>query len=97
MFVPGRWAAEFKSSLPPFAYLPFGGGARRCIGESFAWMELVLVLSTIAQRWRLRLVPGHPVVPQPVFTLRTKHGMKMTAFGRSERSDRSDVRDVRPF
>jgi cytochrome P450 len=77
-FWPERWTPAFKSSLPPFAYVPFGGGARRCIGESFAWMELMLVLSTIAQRWRLRLVPGHPVVPQPVITLRLKHGLRMT-------------------
>lgn len=81
-FMPGRWTPEFKASLPPFAYLPFGGGARRCIGESFAWMELVLVLSTIAQRWKLRLVPGHPVVPQPVITLRLKHGLRMTVHRR---------------
>ena len=81
-FLPDRWTPELKASLPPFAYLPFGGGPRRCIGESFAWMELVLVLSTIAQRWRLRLVPGHPVVPQASVTLRTKHGMKMTAIAR---------------
>jgi cytochrome P450 len=78
-FDPDRWTPEFKAALPPFAYFPFGGGARRCIGESFAWMELVLVASTIAQRWKLRLVPGHPVVPQPVVTLRMKHGLKMTA------------------
>jgi hypothetical protein len=45
-------------------------------------MELVLVLSTLAQRWRLRLVPGHPVVPQASVTLRTKHGMKMTTLAR---------------
>jgi len=77
-FRPERWTPEFKASLPPFAYFPFGGGARRCIGESFAWMELVLVMSTLAQRWRMRLVPGHPVAPQPVVTLRIKHGLKMT-------------------
>ncbi len=75
--MPERWTPEFKASLPPFAYFPFGGGARRCIGESFAWMELVLVAATLAQRWRMRLVPGHPVVPQPVVTLRMKHGAKM--------------------
>ncbi len=74
-FDPDRWTPEFKAGLPPFAYLPFGGGARRCIGESFAWMELVLVASTIAQQWRLTPVPGHPVVPQPVVTLRLKHGL----------------------
>jgi cytochrome P450 len=78
-FHPDRWTTEFKSSLPRFAYFPFGGGPRQCIGESFAWMELVLVVATIAQQWRLRLVPGHPVVPQPLVTLRTKHGMRMIA------------------
>jgi cytochrome P450 len=76
-FEPDRWTPAFRAALPKFAYFPFGGGPRQCIGESFAWMELVLVVSTIAQRWSLKLVPGHPVVPQPVVTLRTKHGMKM--------------------
>jgi cytochrome P450 len=84
-FNPDRWTAAFKASLPPFAYVPFGGGARRCIGESFAWMELVLVLSTLAQRWRLAAVPGHRVVPQPVITLRMKHGLKMTVHERRQR------------
>jgi len=78
-FMPARWTPEFRQTLAPFAYVPFGGGTRRCIGESFAWMELVLVTAAIAQRWRLRLVPGHPVVPQPVVTLRMKHGLRMTA------------------
>ena len=77
-FLPDRWTPQFRASLPPFAYFPFGGGARRCIGESFAWMELILVVTTIAQRWQLRLVPGHPVAPLPVITLRLKHGLKMT-------------------
>jgi cytochrome P450 len=81
-FVPERWTAEFKASLPPFAYLPFGGGQRRCIGDQFAWTELSLVLATIAQRWTLRLVPGHPVAPQAVVTLRLKHGLKMTLHNR---------------
>jgi cytochrome P450 len=77
-FNPDRWTPEFRATLPRFAYFPFGGGPRQCIGESFAWMELILLVATIAQRWQLRLVPGHPVVPQPLITLRTKHGMKMT-------------------
>ena len=81
-FDPDRWTAEFRARLPKFAYFPFGGGPRQCIGESFAWMELVLVTATIAQRWKLRLVPGHPVVPQPLVTLRTKHGMRMTVAAR---------------
>jgi cytochrome P450 len=77
-FVPDRWTPEFRAGLPKFAYFPFGGGPRQCIGESFAWMELILLVATIAQQWQLRLVPGHPVVPQPLLTLRTKHGMRMT-------------------
>ena len=81
-FRPDRWTPAFRAALPKFAYFPFGGGPRQCIGESFAWMELVLVVATIAQRWRLQLVPGHPVAPQPLVTLRAKHGMKMTACAR---------------
>jgi cytochrome P450 len=77
LFDPDRWTPEFRAQLPKFAYCPFGGGPRQCIGESFAWMELILLVATIAQQWRLRLVPGHPVVPQPVVTLRAKHGMRM--------------------
>jgi len=77
-FDPDRWTPEFRAALPKFAYFPFGGGPRQCIGESFAWMELILLTATISQQWRLRLVPGHPVVPQPLITLRAKHGMRMT-------------------
>src|SRR4030095_5708794 len=64
-FQPQRWTAEFKAQLPKYAYFPFGGGPRGCIGEGFAWMELVLVVATLAQQWKLRLRPGHHVVPQP--------------------------------
>jgi cytochrome P450 len=77
-FDPDRWTPEFRAGLPKFAYFPFGGGPRQCIGESFAWMELILLVATIAQQCRLRLVPGHPVAPQPLITLRAKHGMRMT-------------------
>jgi cytochrome P450 len=77
-FLPERWTAEFKASLPKHAYFPFGGGPRTCIGEAFAWMELVLVVATIAGRWDLRLLPGHPVKVQPLLTLRARHGMRMT-------------------
>jgi len=81
-FDPDRWTPDFRATLPRFAYFPFGGGPRQCIGESFAWMELILLVATIAQQWRLQLVPGHPVVPEPLVTLRTKHGMRMTAHRR---------------
>ncbi len=59
-FHPARWTPEFRQGLMPFAYFPFGGGTRRCIGESFAWMELVLVTATIAQRWRSGSCPAIP-------------------------------------
>jgi len=81
-FDPDRWTPQFKAALPRFAYFPFGGGPRQCIGESFAWMELVLLMATLAQRWRFQLVPGHPVVPQAAVTLRSKYGMKMIANAR---------------
>jgi cytochrome P450 len=78
VFAPERWAAPAETSHPKLAYFPFGGGPRQCIGESFAWMEALLLLATLAQQWQLRLVPGHRVVPQPLVTLRPKGGMPMT-------------------
>lgn len=77
-FDPLRWTPEAQNTRPKFAYFPFGGGPRLCIGESFAWMEGVLLLATIAQHWRLRLAPGFPVATLPLITLRPKHGMRMT-------------------
>jgi cytochrome P450 len=76
-FDPERWTPEARESRQKFSYFPFGGGPRLCIGESFAWMEGALVLATIAQRFRMRLAPGHPVEMQPLVTLRPKHGMRM--------------------
>ena len=83
-FDPERFSPANEASRPRFAYFPFGGGARQCIGEQFAWMELVLVLATIAQKWKLRLVPSHVVQPQPLITLRPRFGMKMTLEPRVE-------------
>jgi cytochrome P450 len=76
-FDPDRFSAEGKARQPKFTYFPFGAGSRQCIGESFAWMEGVLILATIAQKWKLSLVPGHRVEPQPLITLRPKFGMRM--------------------
>lgn len=80
-FDPGRWTPELRAARPKFSYFPFGGGARVCIGEHFAWMEGVLLLATLAQRWRLELEPGHPVDYRALITLRPKHGMRMTVHG----------------
>src|SRR5579871_5737644 len=82
-FDPDRFTPEAKARRTKFTYFPFGAGFRQCIGESFAWMEGVLVLATLAQRWKLRLVPGHPVEPEPLITLRPKYGMRMLVEERS--------------
>jgi cytochrome P450 len=76
-FHPDRWADGLAQRLPKYAYFPFGGGPRMCIGNSFAMMETVLVLATMAQRFRMRLVPGHAVTPWPSITLRLRHGIKV--------------------
>ena len=76
-FVPERWALNSAASLPRYAYFPFGGGPRQCIGEGFAWMEGLLLLATVAQTWHMRLVPDHPVEPLPLVTLRPKYGIHM--------------------
>lgn len=77
-FDPERWTLEAKEARPQFSYFPFGGGPRRCIGEGFAWMEGILLIATLAQRWRMRLVPNHRVETNAVITLRPKYGMRMT-------------------
>jgi len=77
IFNPDRFSPEGKARRTKVTYFPFGAGARQCIGESFAWMEGVLILATLAQKWKLRLVAGHRVEPQPLITLRPKHGMQM--------------------
>ncbi|MGA2538277.1 MAG: cytochrome P450 [Terracidiphilus sp.] len=81
-FWPERFTAEAKAARPKFAYFPFGGGGRQCIGESFAWMEAMLALATIAQRWRLALVPGQTIVAQPKITLRPSKGIRVIAVPR---------------
>ncbi len=77
-FDPDRWLPEKSQKLPRFAYFPFGGGPRQCIGNSFAMMEATLLLATIAQRFHFRAVSGHPIVTVPSFTLRPKHGIRTT-------------------
>lgn len=76
-FDPERFTPESKARRTKFTYFPFGAGPRQCIGEALAWMEGVLLLATIGQQWKLRLVSGHPVEPEPLITLRPKYGMKM--------------------
>ncbi len=82
-FDPERWTPEARQARPAYAYFPFGGGARRCIGEGFAWMEGVLVLATLAARWRVHLVPDQRIEMQPLITLRPKHGIRATLEARA--------------
>jgi cytochrome P450 len=76
-FDPERFSPENSAARQRFSYLPFGGGQRICIGAAFATTEAIALLATIAQRFRLRLKPGHKVDPQGLITLRARHGMKM--------------------
>jgi cytochrome P450 len=76
-FDPERFTPERTAARPRFAYIPFGGGPRICIGAAFAMTEAVLILATIAQRYRLSLKPGHPVEPQGLITLRPRYGLRM--------------------
>jgi cytochrome P450 len=81
-FKPERFAPDNAAALTKGAYLPFGAGPRQCIGSMFALTEAVLILATIAQRYSLRLKPGHAVEADPVLTLNARHGMPMTAEAR---------------
>lgn len=77
-FDPERFLPANSAGRPRFAYIPFGGGPRLCIGDSFALMEGPLILATVAQRYRLDLVPSHPVTMDALVTLRPRNGLLMT-------------------
>ena len=92
-FDPDRWAAE-GAARPRYAYFPFGGGPRLCIGAGFAMMEAVLVLATILQRFRLALVPGQDFTPWATVTLRPRHGVRVIPRGREpSEQPRSTIAD----
>jgi cytochrome P450 len=76
-FLPDRWLDGLAKRLPRLAYFPFGGGPRLCMGQQFAMLEAVLVLSTIAQHWRLVHAPESAADMVPALTLRPRHGMRM--------------------
>ena len=77
-FRPERWFEKsVKEAGQSFTYFPFSSGVRRCIGESFAWTEGILLIATLARKWKLELVQGQKIGLQPMITLRPKYGMKM--------------------
>jgi len=88
-FAPERWQTKEIESRPKFSYFPFGGGARVCLGERFAWMEVVFVIATLASRWRLRMPSGQRVETKARITLRPKYPMRMIVEGRAGFSDPS--------
>ena len=81
-FRPERWTPEFESQLHKYAYFPFGAGPRVCIGSSFAMMEMILVLATIGQKFRLQLNRDHSVEVYPGMSLRPKHGVQVKVHAR---------------
>jgi cytochrome P450 len=76
-FDPDRFTPEAKAARPKFTYFPFGGGSRQCIGESFAWMEGVFAIATLAQRWRMAYLDASPPAPQAKITLRPRDPLMM--------------------
>lgn len=77
-FYPDHFLPEAEKARPRYAYFPFGGGARLCIGDNFAKVEMGLLVTAVLQKYRLQLVPNHPVVADPLVTIRPRHGMMMT-------------------
>jgi Cytochrome P450 len=75
-FRPERWENGLAKQLPRFAYFPFGGGPRQCIGNTFALMEASVVLATVGQKFRFALVPGHKVTPLASITMRPRNGIR---------------------
>jgi cytochrome P450 len=93
-FDPERFTPEREKAIPRYAYLPFGGGPRVCMGVSFAMMEARLILATLAQQYRLSLVPGMPVKPDAKITLRPKPGLSMRVERRAAVSEGIKTREL---
>ncbi|WP_420642570.1 cytochrome P450 [Candidatus Leptofilum sp.] len=77
-FYPDHFLPEAEKARPRYAYFPFGGGARLCIGDQFAKVEMGLMGTAVLQKYRLQLLPNHPVIADPLVTIRPKHGLMMT-------------------
>jgi cytochrome P450 len=80
VFDPERFTPARAVGRPRYAYFPFGGGPRQCLGKHFALQEAQLIVAMVAQRYRLQLVPGHPIIPQPLLALRPRDGVRMMLY-----------------
>jgi cytochrome P450 len=83
-FDPMRFAPGWEERIPRYAYLPFGGGPRVCIGNGFAMVEARLILATVSQRCRLSLEPDQEVVPVQLVTVRPRNGIRMKVTKRED-------------
>lgn len=84
-FQPERWAKD-GPAYPKGAYIPFGMGPRRCIGEGFAWVEITLTIATLAQRWQVEALPGQRIDLRPGTSLQPAHGITLRVTRRSQRT-----------
>lgn len=88
-FDPQRFSPQAQAARPRYAYFPFGAGPRVCAGEAFAWMEGIVLLAVLLQRWQMRLSSRFRFGLQPLITLRPRHGLPMILFRRPDRVDPS--------
>ncbi|HZL34865.1 MAG TPA: cytochrome P450 [Tepidisphaeraceae bacterium] len=95
-FEPGRWTEDFERKLPRFAYFPFGGGPRFCIGQSFAMTEAVMTLAAIARRFAFAPAPGFELELWPAITLRPRRGVRLIVMRRATRDERQPRRHGGP-
>ena len=93
-FDPDRWLPERSAGRPKMAYVPFGGGARVCIGNTFAMLESILVLATVASQWSMRLVPNQEIRLSPVLTLRPRNGIQVILERRRRSVDPAEPRHL---
>ena len=77
-FLPERFATGWEQNIPRYAYYPFGGGPRVCIGQAFAEMEAKLILATILSKFSVELATQEPIEPEPGATLRPKNGLPVS-------------------
>jgi cytochrome P450 len=89
-FIPERFSPENSKDRHKYAFFPYGGGTRICIGNAFAMMEAQLIMATVVQKYRLKMVPEHPVVPQSKITVRPRHGLKVTVENQSPLTEAAD-------